>query len=148
MKRYNTWLWFSGWIGLAANVLAILGTLDDRGWLPWKLGGGASVAVVFVSMAYSLCVWAVWVWIRTHRHPISGSSDAAAFLLNALGTFPLLLLWFMLIISEVLNVEAGSARGWMLSLALAWTLTPFIALSLRFVGAVLGPYFPADDQSH
>jgi hypothetical protein len=148
MKRYNIFLWISGWIGLLANVLAILGTLDDRGWLPWEVESGASVAIVFVSMAYSLCVWSVWVWSRVQRHPEPGSPGAAAFLLNALGALPLLSLWIMLIIPELVPVEAGSVRGWLLSLVFAWTLTPFIALALRFVGAALGPYFNAEDRSN
>lgn len=147
MKRYNTLLWISGWVGLLANILTILGTLDERGWLPWEPGtDGATIAVVFVSMAYSLCVWSVWVWWRTHRRPVAGSPGVAAFLLNALGTLPLLTLWVMLVMPEIVEVETGSARGWLLSLALSWTTTPFIALALRFVGASLCPYFTAGSQ--
>ncbi len=145
MNRYNMLLWISGWVGLLANVITILGTLDDRGWLPRDLGAdGATVAVIFVSMAYSLCVWSVWVWGRTQRHPHAGPPGVAAFLLNALGTLPLLTLWVMIVLPEMLDIDAGSARGWLLSLAVAWTLSPFVALALRFVGASLGPYFIKD----
>jgi hypothetical protein len=99
------------------------------------------VAIVFVSMAYSLCVWSVWVWVRTHRKPNAGSPQVAAFLLNALGALPLLTLWIMMVIPELINVDAGSVKGWLLSLAGSWTLSPFVALALRFVGASLGPHF-------
>jgi hypothetical protein len=146
MKRYNTLLWISGWTGLLANLLAILGTLDDRGWLPWRLDGGASAVIVFVSMAYSLCVWSVWVWGRIHRHPNSGSPGVAAFLLNALGTLPMMTLWLMMVIPELISFEAGSVRGWLLSLALSWTLTPFVALALNYIGAALGPLIVADER--
>ncbi|MGD8633105.1 MAG: hypothetical protein PVF85_05995 [Anaerolineales bacterium] len=146
MKRYNTLLWVSGWVGLIANLLAILGTLDEHGWLPWKLGGGASVVVVFVSMAYSLCVWSVWVWRRTHRHPKIGVPGPGAFFLNALGALPLVTLWVMLVLPELIEIETGSARGWLLSLAVAWTLSPFIALALNYIGAALGPLMISDER--
>lgn len=146
MKRYNTLLWISGWVGLIANLLTILATLDDHGWLPWNLESGANVAIVFVSMAYSLCVWSVWVWIRTHRHPNAGPPGAAAFLLNALGALPLLTLWVMLVLPELIDVRVGGARGWLLSLALAWTLSPFVALALNYIGAALGPLLHSDER--
>jgi hypothetical protein len=145
MKRYNMLLWISGWVGLIANILAILGTLDDRGWLPWELGGGSSVAIVFVSMAYSLCVWSVWVWGRTQRQPRTVSPGFASFLLNALGTLPLFTLWSVMVIPQLIDVEKGSAKGWLLSLAVSWILTPFIAIAMQYVGAALGPYFSVED---
>ena len=146
MKRYNALLWISGWVGLLANVLAILGMLDDRGWLPWDLGAGASVAVIFVSMAYSLCVWSVWVWKRTHRRANAGAPGVAAFLLNALAALPLFTLWIVMVIPELIEVEAGSVRGWLLSLAIAWTLSPFAALALNYIGAALGPLMVSDER--
>lgn len=147
MKKYNTLLWISGWVGLLANILAILGTLDDRGWLPWEFGGGSSVAIAFVSMAYSLCVWSVWVWGRTQRQPRTGSPGFAAFLLNALGTLPLFTLWGVMVIPQLIDVEKGSVKGWLLSLAVSWILTPFIAITMQYVGAALGPYFSMENYS-
>lgn len=146
MKRYNMLLWISGWVGLLANVLAILGALDDRGWLPWEPGGGANVAAIFVSMAYSLCVWSVWVWKRTHRRPSVVAPGVAAFLLNALAALPLLTLWVVMVIPEFVRVDAGSVRGWLLSLAVSWTLSPFVALAFNHIGAVIGPLVVSDER--
>lgn len=143
MKPSKLFVIISGLISLAANVLAILSFFSKDGvFSGWRLDPGLLVALSFVLMAYTLTTWSAlsWRWARarTLGNKRQGR-EPAAFLLNALATFPLLTVWLAVLFSVAELSAAQTPQRWLLALGFAWGATPFIALGLTTIGKVLGP---------
>ena len=139
MKR--KFLLFSGWISLAANVLAITGFLLDR----WPLifpgpNHGLWVVLSFITTTYSLVIWSTWAWRRSGGRPspdhAGQGARGGAFLLNAMAVLPALTVWLYLALGAL---ELVPSLRWILALSIAWAGTPFIAMGLTWAGATLAP---------
>jgi amino acid transporter len=148
MRRYNAFLLFSGMVSLVANVLAIAGYFDADGILAgWRPDPGLLVTGSFLTLAYALLVWSVWVWRRAgHSSSRKETARGARFLLTALATLPALTLWLYLLAGAVIFGPEGTLQRWMIALGLAWFFTPFAALGLMVLGEVLGPLLLAREQ--
>ena len=151
MRRYNALLFFSGMVSLVANVLAIAGYFGADGVLSgWRLDPGLLVTGSFLTLAYGLSVWSVWVWRRVGRSTGKEPARGAHFLLTGLAALPALTLWLYLLPGALLVWPAGNVQRWMIALGLAWFFTPFAALGLVVLGEILGPLLSRErrhDQS-
>lgn len=147
MKR--RYINFSGWVGLIANLLAIAGFLLDR-WPPsvGQLGQGFWVVLSFVTTAYTLVIWSIWIWRRSVDRESQQAADSlrgGVFLLNAMAILPALTVWLFLALAP-LNLTV--TLRWVLALAIAWAGTPFIALGLTWTGSTLGPFLNRRSRRH
>lgn len=143
MKPSKLFVIISGLISLAANVLAVLSFFSQDGMFAgWRLDPGLLVALSFVLMAYSLTTWSAlswrWAQARAFGNKRQGR-EPAAFLLNALATFPLLTIWLAVLFSVAGLSTIPTPQRWLLALGSAWGATPFIALGLTTIGKILGP---------
>lgn len=143
MKRPDLFFILTGLVSLIANLLAILAYFSDTGlFAGWRPDRGLLVALTFVLLAYGLATWSalVWRWTeRRARHLMPRSRHAAALLLDGLAAFPLLALWLHLLFSTALGTGVRASELWLLALAVAWMVTPYIALGMRAAGEALGP---------
>jgi hypothetical protein len=97
-----------------------------------------------LSLFLSSSAWSIYVWhssqraspMFTHR-----SRRAAAFKCTAATTFPLLTLWFRLMLGAVIKVPIPYLELWFVAMALAWMTTPFTVLGLIYLGAKLEAWF-------
>jgi len=143
MKGLHPFVIASGLVGMLANLLSILGYLS--GW--WTLAAGRIdpglvLAATFMVTVYGLAVWAAFAWRWVHRRPVPSdplARRAAALVLTILVAYPLVSLWLQLLFSVVWYAQAPTAQRWLLALAHAWLITPFIALGLTFAAEVVGP---------
>jgi len=150
MRRYNGFLLVSGVIGLAANLLAIVGYFDVDGALSgWRPDPGLLVAGSFLTLAYLLGMWSIRTWRRVRRSsPQPANTRSAHFLLISLAALPGLTLWLYLLTSALLAWPLNTVERWMIALGLAWFFTPFAALGLMVLGEILGPLLtPEPPQS-
>jgi hypothetical protein len=141
MRRYNVFLLVSGWVSLLANVLAIAGYFDVGGVLAgWRPDPGLLVVGSFLTLAYALAVWSVWVWRRVGLPSVKAEAVRSAhFLLTALAALPALTLWLYLLTGALFAWPLSTVQRWMIALGLAWFFTPFAALGLMVLGEILGP---------
>jgi hypothetical protein len=141
MRRTTLFLVVSGWVGLIANVLGILGHFSGDGvFAGLELDGGLLTAASFLTLAYVLVVWSAWTWKRVQvSHAPGESARNAAFMLDALAALPALTLWLYLLEDVVLWIPLTAAQRWMMALGLGWFFTPFAALGLVVLGEILGP---------
>jgi hypothetical protein len=143
MRRPKTFLIITGVVGLIANALAISSYFFSQGQLPgWQPDPGLILVLAFIALAYTLVLWSAvaWRWIqRRQGRPPRPDTRPAAFLLNALVTYPLMALWTYLLLATAFQVEATTTQRWLIALAVTWALSPFIALGLIPVGEALGP---------
>jgi hypothetical protein len=148
MQRYNKFLLISGWVSLIANILAIASYFDVGGVLAgWRLDPGLLVAGSFLTLAYALAVWSVWVWRRAGGPSAKASSMRSAhFLLTALAALPALTLWVYLLTGALLAWPLSTVHRWMIALGLAWFFTPFAALGLMVLGEILGPLLASRER--
>jgi hypothetical protein len=92
----------------------------------------------------TLSVWSVlaWRWSRSistqfpHR-----LRRVISFKYTALAIFPMLTLWFYLLLAMIIVVELPSLELWFVAMALSWMSTPFATLGFISVGAKLGSWF-------
>ncbi|OGO21196.1 MAG: hypothetical protein A2Z14_07865 [Chloroflexi bacterium RBG_16_48_8] len=82
-----------------------------------------------------------WRWSQ-HRavHSHLTSWLAAAFIYNATAVYPLLVLWFHLLLTIVLEVMLPPLELWFVAMALSWMTTPFATLGVMHIGARLGSW--------
>ena len=148
MRRYNAFLLVSGWVSLLANVLAIAGYFGADGALAgWRPDPGLLVTGSFLTLAYALAVWSVWVWRRVRLSSVEKDAMRSAhFLLTALAALPALTLWLYLLTGALLAWPLGTVQRWMIALGLAWFFTPFAALGLMVLGEILGPLLQHREQ--
>jgi hypothetical protein len=140
-RRFVT---LSGWVSLIANLLAIGGFLFERWPFPgWQANPGFWIVLSFVTTAYSLVIWSIWIWDRSGVDPPGAASVAQTrsglFLLNAMAVLPALTVWFYLVLAVLDNAALTITLRWILALAIAWAGTPFVAMGLTWTGSTLGP---------
>lgn len=142
-SRHRRYLTFSGWVSLIANVLAITGFLIDH-WLlsAWQPDTGLWVVFSFVTTTYTLVIWSTWAWRRSMRADVARQSDdnirGGLFLLNAMAALPALTIWFYMVLTTLNDPVLTTTLRWILSLAIAWAGTPFVAMGLNWTGAAVG----------
>jgi hypothetical protein len=148
MRKKDTFIFLSGLVSLATNILAILSYFVDGGKLDgWRPDPGLLAVFTFALLAYGLVIWAVAVWRWTQpQASVRARRDrrVAAMLLNGLATFPLLSLWLYLLLS-LLRVVDSSTERWLLSLALAWMGLPYLSLGMVSIGEALGPFLETQE---
>lgn len=101
------------------------------------------VGLTTLLLLVALSAWSAVAWHCSQRAPslfTQRSRRAAAFKFTAAAAFPLLTLWFRLMLGAVLHVPIPSLELWFVAMALAWMTTPFTALGLIHVGAKLGTW--------
>jgi hypothetical protein len=104
---------------------------------------GLSTLLLFLSSS----AWSALVWhcsqrtssMFTHR-----SRRAVAFKYTVVTSFPLLTLWFRLLLGAVIKVPIPPLELWFVAMALAWMTTPFTALGLISVGSKLGAWLDGE----
>jgi len=147
MKWVNWFFIVTAFFGLLANLLAILDFLSGHGILRgWQLDPGLLAVLTFVLMTYSLVVWSAFTWKWAQRSEAvqpSQTPRSVSLLANGLLTFPLLVFWLYLLFSLVLYQQVAPSERWLLALAHAWIVTPFVTLGLTMVGEILGPLMGA-----
>lgn len=143
MKRIHPFWILSGLTSMAANLVTILGYLSSRPSLgALQPNPGLVAALSFVLLAYGLAVWSAlaWRWAKGRRQATAPhTARAAAFLLIGLAMLPLLTVWLNLLFTIVLYADVPTAQRWLVALAHAWVITPFVALGLTFAGEALEP---------
>lgn len=149
MQRGQMILWASGVISLITNLLTLFSTMIQfRDLLQeWSPDRGLVLVLAFITMAYSLTVWAAanWRWTRHHQQAHPTTIRAARALLNGLAAFPLLTLWLHQLFSLVLYTQVDPSQRWLLALIQALMIAPFVALGLIGIGGSLGPLLGDDD---
>ena len=147
MKWVNWFFIVTAFFGLLANLLAILDFLSGDGILRgWRLDPGLVAVVTFVLMTYTLVVWSWFTWRWAQRNEAAQPTQAprsVSLLANGLLAFPLLVFWLYLLFSLVLYRQVAPSERWLLALAHAWIVTPFVTLGLTMVGEILGPLMGA-----
>jgi hypothetical protein len=89
----------------------------------------------------SLFFWSALAWRLSQRISVKlplRIRRANAFKYNAIVIFPMLILWFYLLLAFIIAVELPSLERWFVAMALAWMITPFTTLGFLFAGARLG----------
>jgi hypothetical protein len=150
MRRYNLFLLISGMVSLIANVLAIAGYFDADGLLAGlRPDPGLLAAGSFLTLAYALAVWSVWVWRWVGRSLDEEEARRRAhFLLTSLAALPALTLWLYLLTGVLLGWSLDAVQRWMIALGLSWFFTPFAALGLMVLGEVLGPLLTSREREN
>lgn len=103
-------------IGLAAGA----GLLSQRGSPP--LPAGLMALLSLLALSISLLAWARWLWLGV------AVTQARALALNGGASLLAATLWLEFVLS--LQPAIGAPLRWLLSLALAWMLSPFAAVAL------------------
>jgi hypothetical protein len=90
----------------------------------------------------TLSAWSALAWRWSRRISIQLSHRprrAIAFKYTALAIFPMLTLWFYLMLA-IIAVELSSLERWFVAMALTWMTTPFATLGFVNVGARIGSW--------
>jgi hypothetical protein len=100
----------------------------------------------FLDTLLLLMVWSVmsalaWRWSqRTSVQSSQRSRRVTAFKFTALVIFPMLPLWFSLLLTIIIGFELPPLELWSVAIALTWMTTPFATLGFMYVGAKLGSW--------
>lgn len=144
MKPGRFLVTLSAIVGMLANAVAIASYVSSN-W-PWPGARPDPDVLLIVSTllaAYGLAAWSalVWRWSASSHPDGAQPRPATAFALNGLAAYPVLAGWIYLLATLQAKAVQPPADRWLLSLALAWVATPFAALGMTQLGAVLGPIF-------
>jgi len=105
--------------------------------------------ISFVTSAYAIVTWLNWAWRRWQqgidsRQPTE-NNRGGLFILNAMAALPALTVWLYVLLSALNVPVLATTTRWILALAVAWAVTPFVAIGLNWTGETIGPL--ASDQN-
>ncbi len=111
-------------------VLAVLGLTAAAGFVTQGRGSNwpavLAAGLTLLALCLSLVAWARWLALGP------ASVRARALLLNGAASLLAATLWFEFVLS--IQAAIDSPLRWLLSLALAWMLSPFAAVALTRLG--------------
>ena len=91
----------------------------------------------------TLSIWSAFTWRRSRRisiHLTHRLRKAAVFKHIALAIFPLLSLWFYLLLTIIITIELPSLERWFVAMALTWMTSPFATLGFINIGSRIGSW--------